>query len=72
MKKQMKNMTYRNLMTVIHRLEAKGYDSTESERMARRIFEDFAANPLGMSIESRIDRILTKEEWEAEDARYAH
>ena len=66
--KQMKNLTYRNLMTVIHRIEAKGYSFEESERVARRIFEDFKAQPLGLSIESRVDMILTKEEWEAQMA----
>ena len=66
--KRMKNLTYRNLMTVIHKIEAKGYSFDEAERMARRIFEDFKAQPMGLSIESRVDMILTKEEWEAQMA----
>ena len=66
MKKQMKNMTYRNLMSVIHKIEAKGYTFDEAEPMARRIFEDFQSQPLGLSIESRIGMILSKAEWEAQ------
>ena len=66
MKKQMKNMTYRNLMSVIHKIEAKGYTFEEAEPMARRIFEDFQSQPLGLSIESRIGMILSKAEWEAQ------
>ena len=66
--RRMKNLTYRNLMTVIHKIEAKGYSFEESERVARRIIEDFKAQPLGLSIESRVDMILTKEEWEAQMA----
>ena len=63
---QMRNLTYRNLMAVIHKIEAKGYDFQESERLARSVFAEFEANPLGMSIEERVRRILTKEEWERE------
>ena len=66
MKRQMKNMTYRNLMTVIKRIQAKGYDFEESERLARGVFEAFQAAPGGLSIEERVRRILTKEEWERE------
>ena len=62
----MKNMTYRNLMAVIHRIEAKGYEFNEAEQMARHIFDEFAARPQGMSIEERVRRILTREEFEAQ------
>ena len=34
---QMRRLTYRNLMTVIRRIEVKGYDFQESERLARHI-----------------------------------
>ena len=61
-----KNLTYRNLMIVIKRIQAKGYDFEESERLARHVFDEFAARPQGMSIEERVRRILTKEEWERE------
>ena len=62
----MKNMTYHNLMVVIRKIEAKGYGFKESERMARHIFDEFAARPQGMSIEERVRRILTREDFEAQ------
>ena len=68
--RQMRRMTYRNLMTVIRRIEAKGYDFQESERLARHIFAEFEARPQGMSIEERVRRVLTKEEWEKECREY--
>ena len=61
-----KHMTYRNLMIVIHKIQAKGWSFDESERMARNIFSEFSARPLGMSIEERINRIMTRQEWEAQ------
>ncbi len=63
----MRNMTYRNLMTMIRKIEAKGYDFKESERLARSIFAEFEARPQGMSIEERVRRVLTREEWEREN-----
>ncbi len=57
-----KSLTYRNLMTVIRKIEAKGYDFQESERLARNIFAEFDSRPQGMSIEERVRRVLTKEE----------
>lgn len=62
----MKNLTYHNLMAVIHKIQAKGYDFEESERLARHVFAEFAARPQGMSIEERVRRILTKDEFERE------
>lgn len=66
----MKNLAYHNLMVVIRKPQTKGYDFEESERLARHVFEEFAARPQGMSIEERVRRILTKEEWEAECREY--
>ena len=63
----MRNMTYRNLMTVIRKIEAKGYDFQESERLARHIFAEFEARPQSMSTEERVRRVLTREEWEREN-----
>ena len=60
---KMKHMTYNNLMAVIRKIQAKGYSFEESERLARSVFAEFEANPLGMSIEERVRRSLTKEEW---------
>lgn len=65
-KKQIKRLTYRNLLIVIHKIEAKGYDFKEAETIARRIFEDFQIQPLGLSIEERIGMILNKAEFEAQ------
>ena len=70
MTKQMRNLTYRNLMAVIRKIEAKGYDQLEAERLARSVFAEFQNHPQGMSIEERVRRILTKEEWEKECREY--
>lgn len=56
-----KNLTYYNLMVVIHKLEKKGYTKDESEPIARRIFDEF--NPNGLSIETMVGRVLPKDEW---------
>jgi len=64
MTRHMKNMTYRNLMAAIRKIEAKGWSFEESEKMARNIFAEY--RPEGMSIEERVRRTLTKEEWEKE------
>lgn len=66
MAKQMKNLTYHNLMAVIKKIQAKGWSFSEAEQSARHIFSEYEACPMGMSIEARIDRLLTKEEWEEE------
>ena len=63
MKRHIRNLTYRNLMVVINRIMKKGYDFTESEKMARNIFEEFSARPEGMSIEARIEMIQNKEDY---------
>lgn len=62
----MKNLTYYNLMVVIRKIQAKGYDFETSKRLARGMFDEFAACPQGLSIEERVRRILTREEWERE------
>lgn len=62
----MKNLTYYNLMVVIRNIQAKGYDFETSKRLARGVFDEFAACPQGLSIEERVRRILTREEWERE------
>lgn len=65
--KAIKNLTYHNLMIVIHKIQKKGYSFSESERLAKHIFSEFLARPLGMSINARINQILTKEEWMREN-----
>lgn len=61
--RHMKHMTYNNLMTVIRKIQAKGYDFETSERLARRVFAEFEARPEGLSIEQRVERILDYEDW---------
>ena len=70
--RHIKNLTYHNLMAVIHKIERKGYDFETSERLARNIFAEFEAHPQGISIEKRIDMILDYEDWvrENEEARW--
>lgn len=58
-----KNLTYHNLMIVIHKLMKKGYTLQEAEPIAKRIFEEY--NPFGMSIEEMTENVLSKSEWEA-------
>ena len=67
MKRQMRNLTYRNLMAVIRKIEAKGWSFEEAEKMARNIFAEY--RPEGLSIEERVRLVLTKEEWEKEIVR---
>lgn len=62
----MKNLTYHNLMVVIHKLMDKGYSFSESEHLGKNIFEAFTACPQGLSVEERVRRILPKSEWIAQ------
>ena len=63
MARKIKHMTYYNLMAVIRKIQAKGYDFETSERLARSVFTEYAATPQGLTIEQRIERILDYEEW---------
>lgn len=64
---RIRNLTYRNLVYVIRRIQAKGYDFKEAETIARRLFGEF--NPKGnRSMDDMVDEVLTKEEYEAEYA----
>ena len=47
-------------------IQAKGWSLEEAEKMARNIFAEFEAAPGGLSIEERVRRVLTREEWERE------
>ena len=44
--------------------KAKGYNKEEAEKMAQTIFDEYEACPAGLSIEARLDNIITKEAWE--------
>ena len=39
--RNMKHLTYNNLMAVIKKIQAKGYDFETSERLARNVFTEF-------------------------------
>ena len=65
----MKNLTYLNRMAVIRRIEAKDYDFETAERLTRNVLAAFQAAPEGLSIEQRVNMILTKAEWEAQAER---
>lgn len=70
-KRHIKHLTYNNLMAVIRKIEAKGYDFETSERLARSVFTEFLGNPDGISIERRIDMILDYEDWVRENEQEA-
>jgi hypothetical protein len=63
----MKNMTYHNLMIVIRKIQQKGWSFEEAEKSARRIFAQYEAWPMGLSINAQIDQLMTKDEWEAQN-----
>lgn len=65
--KQIKNRTYRNMMIIIKRIQAKGWSFDESVETARRIFDQYEAHPMGLSVEALTNQIITKAEWEAEN-----
>lgn len=66
MERQIKNRTYHNMMIVVRKIQNKGWDFDESVRLAKNIFDEFENHPLGLSINARINQILTKEEFEKE------
>ena len=67
--RNIKNPTYNNIMVVANRIEKeKGYDIYESARLAKNIVQEFCNHPKGLSINARINQILTKAEWEKEYA----
>ena len=64
MKNHIRRYTYHNLMIVIHKIEKKGYDLKTAEMIAKNIFAEYQACPNGLSIEQRIEKVLTKEEYD--------
>jgi hypothetical protein len=63
---KMKKKTYHNFLIVRNKLMTeKGYDPRTAEDLAHRIFENYKANP-GQTVKMQYDRILTKEEFEAQ------
>ena len=63
---KMKNKTYRNFLIVKNKLMTeKGYDPTTATDLTHRIFENHSIDPFH-SIKEYYDRILTKEEFDAQ------
>ena len=68
MPRAIKNRTYRNMMIVVNRIQKKGWSFEEAVRLARGIFDQHEAHPMGLSIEAMTDQIVTVQEWEEENA----
>ena len=64
--KPIRKRTYYNFMRVEKMIIMKGYDKKEAEEMTRRIFDEYEAAPLGLSVLQRVDRILSTKEYEEE------
>ena len=60
----MKKKTYNNVLKAAKLIMKKGYEYKESLEMAVKIFDEMEELNNGMSIEWRISKIISKEEWE--------
>lgn len=60
----MKKKTYNNVLKAAKLIMKKGYEEKESLEMAVKIFDEMEELNNGMSIEWRISKIISKEEWE--------
>lgn len=49
----MKRRTYRNCLIICNRIRRKGYDRETAQELMLRIFDEYEANPQGLSIEAR-------------------
>lgn len=59
----MKRKTYNNVLNAIKMIIDKGYTEEEAETIALRIFDEHENGQ--MPIEFYINKIISKEEWEA-------
>ena len=66
----MKNRTYRNFLIIFNQIRRKGWSQEEAEEITRNIFNQFEANPQGLSIEALAKRQCTKAEFEADLLMY--
>ncbi len=57
-----KRKTYYNFMRVMRMIQAKGYDTSEAERMTHGIFDQYESHPNGLSVLRLVDMIIEKEE----------
>ena len=60
----MKKKTYNNVLKAAKLIMKKGYEEKESLEMAVKIFDEMEELNNGISIEGRISKIISKEEWE--------
>lgn len=60
----MKKKTYNNVLKASKLIQEKGYDKAEANQIALNIFAEHEND--AMPIEFYIDKVLTKEEWIAE------
>jgi hypothetical protein len=66
----MKRKTYNNVLKATKMIEAKGYNFDEASQIAINIFDDYANS--NNSIEFYMDKVVTKEEWIADQKKYGY
>lgn len=60
-RRAIKNRTYNNFMRVYNAIRGKGYDRETAETITRRIFDQYEANPNGLSVWGLVDLIKGEE-----------
>ena len=53
-----KTKTYNNFMRVVRMIQAKGYSFDEAVNTTHRIFDQYEAYPLGLTVLQMVDRIV--------------
>lgn len=61
--KPIKRKTYYNFMRVVRLIQKKGYDFDTAAHLAHQKFDQYEANPNGLSILTMVDMIKTAEEY---------
>lgn len=59
--RKIRTRTYNNFLLVMREIENKGYTKEEAEEMTRRIFDEYEMNPVGLSVNARVERIIRAE-----------
>ena len=69
----MKKRTYRNVHKAVQIVMAKGYSHEEANNIVIRVFDDYEMWNNGMPVEWYLDKIIPKEQYEAQrkEAQYA-
>lgn len=57
-----KSRTYYNFKRVMKMIEAKGHSKDVAEGITRQIFDEYEANPKGLSVLARVDMIRNADE----------